>query len=293
MNHPVFGEIPPDLSHYEHAHAVILPVPYEKTTSFLKGTAEGPEAILFASSQIEMFDEKLALEPFRLGIHTRPPLPVAMPAEAVLASVETEAHAHFSRNKILAVLGGEHTITVGAVRAAQRLFPHLGVLQVDAHADLRSSYQGDCYSHACTMRLLLDLVPLYQVGIRSLSYEEYLLVRQKKTTVLYAHQVRPETLDAFIAQLPEDLYVTIDLDGFDPSVVPGVGTPEPGGLDWNTVDYLLEKVAARCRIRGFDLVELRPLPGEARSEVTAARLLYRLLGYIGRSAGLLFRDSLE
>lgn len=287
MNRVVFGEIPTEFSGYDHSFAVILPVPYEKTTSFLKGTADGPQAILAASSQIELFDEKLGLEPFRLGIHTLPPFPVGEGAEALLGSLTREAHAHLSRGKLLVVLGGEHTITAGVVRAARCLFPALGVLQVDAHADLRASYQDDPYSHACAMHLILDLVPLYQVGIRSLSREEHLLVQERKTTVLYAHQVCPQTLDAFIAQLPDDLYLTIDLDAFDPSVVPGVGTPEPGGLDWKTVDYLLEKVASRCRIRAFDLVELRPLPQEARSEVTAVRLLYRLLGYIGRDSGLL------
>jgi agmatinase len=287
MNQMVFGEIPAGFAGYDDSLAVILPIPYEKTTSYLKGTAEGPDAILKASSQIELFDEKLKKEPFRIGIHTLPPFPTSSHSAALLAEIEQEAFSHLARGKLLVVLGGEHTITAGAVKAARRVFPHIGVLQIDAHADLRASYQEDPYSHACAMRLLLGIVPLYQLGIRSLTQEEYLLIEEGRTTTLFAHELSPQTLDAFLSRLPPDLYVTIDMDGFDPSVVPGVGTPEPGGLDWKTVDSLLEKVVSSCRIRAFDLVELRPLPQEARSEITAARLLYRLLGYIGLTRGLL------
>lgn len=281
-----FGEIPEGFTSYDQAQAVILPVPYEHTTSYLGGTAQGPEAILSASQQIELFDEKLGLEVYReIGIVTLPPMTIDCYAEEFLAKVEQEILGHLRNNKLVVSLGGEHTITLGAVKAAKAVFPHIVVVQIDAHADLRDSYLGDPLSHAAVMRRTLEHVPVFQVGVRSLSPEEYQLVRNKSVTTLFSHELSDKTINAFVNQLPEDIYLTIDMDGFDPAVVPGVGTPEPGGLTWYTADYLLERISTRCRIRAFDIVELRPLSDEVRSEITAARLLYRLLGYIARRHG--------
>ncbi|MBP1709432.1 MAG: speB, partial [Deltaproteobacteria bacterium] len=170
--------------------------------------------------------------------------------------------------------------------AAKKLFPNLGVVQIDAHADLRDSYQNNPFSHACAMRRILDYAPLFQIGIRSLSKEEFNLIQEKKITTMFSHELSDRNLDSFFAKLPEDIYLTIDLDGFDPAVVPGVGNPEPGGLTWEKVDQILEQISARSKIRAFDIVELRPLADEARSEITAARLLYRILGYSARDHAL-------
>ena len=282
MNNLHFCEIPPSFSSYEQSGAVILPVPFETTTSYLHGTAAGPEAILNASHEIEVYDEKLGREVFRDigGIHTLPPVPVGSDPESFLAKLEYEIAGHLRKNKLVVSLGGEHTLTLAAIRAVTAIYPGTAVLQLDAHADLRHTYRGDYYSHATVMRRVLDHARLYQIGIRSLSKEEADLIDGKNVSILFSHQLSNETVDAFVDSLPESIYITIDLDGFDPAVIPGVGNPEPGGFTWQSADYLLEKVSRRCRIRAFDVVELRPLPNETRSEVTAARLIYRLLGYI-------------
>jgi len=283
MTNVVFGDTPEEFSGYDQAQAVILPIPYEQSTSFLKGTAQGPQAILNAASQIELFDEKLKSEPFRLGIHVLPFMTINPDPEKFLSQVETEVLSHLKRKKLVVLLGGEHTLTIGGVKAAKKLFPDLGVVQIDAHADLRDSYQGNPFSHACAMRRILDDVPLFQIGVRSLSKEEFNLIHERKITTLFSRELSDRNLDSFFAKLPEDIYLTIDLDGFDPAVVPGVGTPEPGGLTWEKADYILEHISSRSKIRAFDIVELRPLADEARSEITAARLLYRILGYTARA----------
>jgi|LQYC01.1.fsa_nt_gi agmatinase len=278
----VFGDTPEEFSGYDQAQAVILPIPYEQTTSFLKGTAQGPHAILNAASQIELFDEKLKTEPFRIGIHVLPFMAISPDLEKFLSHVETEVFFHLKQNKLVIMLGGEHTLTIGGVKAAKKLFPNVGVVQIDAHADLRDSYQNNPFSHACAMRRILDYAPLFQIGIRSLSKEEFNLIQERKITTLFSHELSDQNLDSFVAKLPEDIYLTIDLDGFDPAVVPGVGNPEPGGLNWEMADHIFEQISARSKIRAFDIVELRPLADEARSEITAARLLYRILGYSAR-----------
>jgi agmatinase len=283
MSNLIFGNIPKEYSSYENSRVVILPVPYEHTTSYLKGTARGPEAILRASYQIELFDEKLKQEIFRIGIHTLPFMTINSHSEKLLKQIEDEVVTHLNTNKLIVILGGEHTITLGALRGVKKFFPNIVVLQLDAHADLRISYQGNPYSHACVMHKVLNYAPLFQIGIRSLSKEEFLLIDEGKVFTLFAHEISPENLEAFISKLPEDIYLTIDMDSFDPAVVPGVGNPEPGGLNWEMADQILELISAQSRIRAFDIVELRPITGEVRSEVTAARLLYRLLGYISRN----------
>ena len=281
MNALHFGEIPESFSSYEQSGAVILPVPFEHTTSYLHGTAAGPEAILKASQEIEAFDEKLGREIFRyMGIHTLAPVAIDCNPEVFLDKLESEIAGHLRNNKLVVSLGGEHTITLAAVRAITAIHPGTAVLQLDAHADLRHTYRGDYYSHATVMRRVLDHARLYQIGIRSLSKEEFDFIDGAAVSTLFNHNLSQETIDAFVKTLPESIYITIDMDGFDPAVVPGVGNPEPGGFTWESADYLLERVCRHCRIRSFDVVELRPLPQETRSEVTAARLIYRLLGYI-------------
>jgi agmatinase len=278
----VFGDIPREFSTYSRARTVILPVPYEETTSYLKGTALGPEAILKASYQIELFDEKLTRENFTIGIHTLPFMDVALPAQSFFSRLEDQVSVHVDNGKIPVLFGGEHTITLGAVKALKKRYPRIGVVHIDAHADLRDSYEDNPYSHACVMRRVLEHAPVHQIGIRSLSLEEFRLIESEKLNTVFCHQMCPKSIEAFLGRLPDDIYLTVDMDGFDPAVVPGVGTPEPGGLTWLMADNLLDLISSRSKIRAFDVVELRPIPDEVRSEVTAARLVYRLLGYIGR-----------
>ena len=283
MNATQFADIPTGLTGYERCNAVILPVPYEHTTCHVKGTTAGPQAILNASQEIELFDEKLGREVYQdMRLYTAPFVKIDCHSQPFLAKLEAIVAEHLENNKLVVTLGGEHTVTIAAVRAYTRKYSHMAVLQIDAHADLRDSYQGDPYSHACTMRRVLDHAPLYQVGIRSLTKEEFSLIESGAVSTLFSHNLSRQAINHFVAALPEELYITIDMDGFDPAVVPGVGTPEPGGLTWDLADYLLDLISQQCSIRGFDVVELRPLPGEVRSEVTAARLIYRILGYMAR-----------
>jgi len=278
-----FTELPQDYCPYEHSKAVILPVPFEQTTSYLQGTKDGPAAILHASQEIELFDEKLGCEVGNeIGIHTLPPIEPAQDIESFLNHLESVAAGHLHNGKLLVTLGGEHTITLATVRAAKQVYPDIAVLQIDAHADLRDTYRGKRYSHATVMRRVLEHASVHQIGIRSLSRKEYDLIKHTGITTLFAHEISTKTIDTFVDTLPKELYLTIDMDGFDPAVVPGVGNPEPGGLTWKTADYLLDRVSRRCSIKAFDVVELRPLAAEVRSEITAARLIYRLLGYSAR-----------
>jgi agmatinase len=229
---------------------------------------------------MELWDDELGAT-YREGIHTLPDLePTTEGPEAMVRRVEQAVDWIFERGKLPAILGGEHSITTGAIRAAKRRHPRLSVLQIDAHADMRDSYLDSPYNHACVMRRIRELVPAVSVGIRSLSEEEAELFREHPIPMWSTRQFRSlrgqwqPILDA----LTDDVFVTFDLDGLDPSFVPATGTPEPGGLDWFEAVDLLAAVARSRRIVGFDVVELAPIPGQVASDFLAARLVYRLIG---------------
>lgn len=268
------------------AHAVVLPVPYDGTTSYRPGTRFGPHALLAASRHMELYDEVLgALSPH--GIHTLPELePVADP-EAMVARVEEAAEWVLDQGKTLITLGGEHSLTTGPVRAYARRYPELSVLQLDAHGDLRPDYHGTRFSHACVMSRVRELVPAVQAGIRSVSEEEAERITRERLSVFSARRVKAMAGDfsPIVEGLTADVYLTVDLDAFDPSECPGVGTPEPGGLGWHDVTELVAQVARRRRLVGFDIMELMPLAGDTRSEFLASRLLYRLWGWCLVSQG--------
>ena len=283
---PVFLELDPPLADYDRAAAVVLPLPFESSTTYLRGTARGPRALLEASAQVEWFDEELGCETCQAGIATLPPpLLEGLNFPAAAPLIEEAAAPVFADGKLLVALGGEHSITIPLVKAAARAFGRLAVVQLDAHADLRDSYEGNPFSHASVMRRVSETCPAVQIGIRSLSVEESDLIAASSRPVFFAHQMRrePNWAEQAIALLPRDIYLTIDLDFFDPSVIPGVGTPEPGGFGWAETLAFLRRLAARRRVVGFDLVELCPIPGQVVSEFTAARLAYRLIGYALRS----------
>lgn len=265
----------------------ILPVPCEQTVTYGSGCARGPEAIIAASSEVELFDEELECEPYHVGIGTLPPMPVDPKGpEAVVQRLESELAPWVASNRTVITLGGEHSITPGPVRAYQKRYPNLSVLQIDAHADLRDGYQGHAYSHAAAMRRVRDTVECtVGVGIRNLSLAEHEYAKSTPGChLLYAHQRDREGLwiGQAIDLLTPDVYVTIDLDGFDPSLVPSVGTPEPGGLSWEEVLALLRRVTLRRNVVAADVVELAPVDGHHASDFVAARLVYKLIGYIER-----------
>lgn len=262
------------------AAAVVLPVPYDATASWIGGAAGGPRAILEASRQVELWDVETASEPWRRGIAALEPLEVDGPPEALADRVAARLRPIFGEGRLPVVLGGEHSVTIGAVRAAAERFPRLSVLQIDAHADTRESYDGTTHSHACVMARVRELCPIVQVGIRSVDPAE--MERLDPERVFWAHEITRDAAGSWIGRAVEllgpDVYVTIDLDGFDPSFVPATGTPEPGGLDWYQVNGLLAAVARRRRVIGFDVVEL--LPGHPPSAFLAAKLVYRFLAEI-------------
>lgn len=270
----------------ETAHAVILPVPYDGTTSYRPGARFGPAGLIAASRHMEVYDEVLgALYPH--GIHTLPELEVVADAEAMVARVEEAADWVLEQEKTLITIGGEHSVSTGPVRAYARRVPGLSVLHVDAHGDLRFEFHGTRYSHACVARRIRELAPLVQAGQRSISEEEAELIAAEKLPVFSTRRMREMNGDyaPIVAALSSDVYVTIDLDVLDPAECPGTGTPEPGGLRYLELVSLIEQVARKRRIVGFDVTELMPMSGDTRSEFLAARLLYRTWGWTLVSQG--------
>jgi agmatinase len=232
---------------------------------------------------MELYDEELKKETYLAGIHTAAPVSVdARGPKHMISAVRKKISRIVSLNKIPVMLGGEHSITLGAVQAVAEQYPKLTVLQLDAHADLRDSYQGTPYNHACVARRITEICSLVQVGIRSMSKEEgdYLPTSEVKSYSADYVSENKNWAQTVSKDLRGDVFITIDLDVFDPSIMSATGTPEPGGLSWRDVLQLLRLVSGKCSIRGFDVVELAPLPGVVAPDFMAAKLIYRLMGYI-------------
>ena len=277
-----FAALPPDRSDFATSRVVVLPVPYDSTTDWRSGAGDGPMAIIDASQYLELYDVELDREPFAVGIHTLPELRPSMKGpEETVERVYQVAASLLREAKLVVMLGGEHSLTVGMVRAFREAFPQLSVLQLDAHADLRDEYEDSRYSHACVMRRVVELCPIVQVGIRSLSGEEHSFLEERNMRPFFAAEqpLHDESLDDIAAALSDEVYVTIDLDVLDPSVMAAVGTPEPGGMGWYEMLRLLRRVAATKRIVGFDVVELCPQQGPVACSFLAAKLVYKLIGY--------------
>jgi agmatinase len=281
-----FGGLAEEDSRYETARAVIFPVPLERTTTYEHGTRNGPAAIIAASRNMELYDEELERETYReIGIHTLPAIDTMDGSlDEVITELFTAQLALLEDGKFPVALGGEHSLTPPLVSAMGKKYKDLSVLQIDAHADLRNEYQGNPASHACAMRRVLEVCPAVQVGIRSLSEEEAKAIPHLRTKVYFAKDIVRAPMKPWIAKVLADLsprvYLTVDLDGFDPSIVPATGTPEPGGLDWHQVTSLIRAVADHKKIVGMDVVELLPQPGDHASDFLAAKLIYKTLGYI-------------
>jgi agmatinase len=301
-----FLGLPAALSSYASAAYAILPIPYDATASYRAGARDGPAAVIAASQHVELFDEELGGEFFRAGVATLEPLePVAAGPEAMVQAVRRAARRVLRDGKFLIGLGGEHGGTVGLIGAVMGPYRELSVLQVDAHADLRDKYQGSRYSHACVMRRVLEGgARVVSVGLRSLCREEDRVLRAggvglakgkrkggegKGRRVLRAGEVMAVTarecwesedwIDRVLEALGPRVYVSIDIDGFDPAYAPGTGTPVPGGLDWYQVCGLLRLVAAEREIVGADVMEVSPIGGQTVTEFLAARLIYKMICY--------------
>ncbi len=278
-----FGGLPPDQSGWTKSRVVFLPIPYDLTSTYLAGSRRGPLAILEASTHMELFDEVLNQETFRVGFHTLDSLEAAaVGPEKMIALVEEYIHRVVRAKKFPVLLGGEHSITLGAARVMKKKFPRVSFLQFDAHADLRRSYEGTPFSHACIGRRMAELGPLVQVGIRSLTREESLFIKKGKVKTYFWHQLEeiPRWEEEVLSSLSPEVYVTIDLDVLDPAIMPATGTPEPGGLNWKTLTAFLRRVAREKKVVGFDVVELTPIPGLIAPDFLAAKLIYRFLGEI-------------
>ena len=255
------------------AKFIVLPVPYEETVSYGKGTAKGPDAILDASTYLEVYDIDQGSEPYRAGIH------VSRPIKAVKA-IKAQVKKILDEKKIPVVLGGEHSITPFAVSAFREKYKNLSVLQFDAHADLRDKYHGTKNSHACAMRRVLEICPAVQVGIRSMSASEAKFARESGQISKIHFAKKLELADIVTSQLSKDVYISFDVDALDPGIMPSTGTPEPGGLDYYEVLDIFEAVAREKNIVGFDLVELAPIKGLHAPDFTVAKLIYKLMGYL-------------
>ncbi|PKN50754.1 MAG: agmatinase [Deltaproteobacteria bacterium HGW-Deltaproteobacteria-13] len=262
---------------------VVVPVPYDLTSTYQPGSRRGPVAIIEASTNMELYDEELKKETYLAGIHTTQPVHMdARGPKYMVNAVRKKFSKIVAADKIPVMLGGEHSITFGAVQALKEKYPKLSVLQLDAHADLRDSYQGSPYSHASVARRISEICPLVQVGIRSMSKEEGDFLPTSKVKSYSADFIAEHKnwCETICKNLKGDVFVTIDLDAFDPSIMPSTGTPEPGGLSWRDVLRLLKSVSRSCKIRGFDVVELAPIPGIVAPDFMAAKLIYRFMGYI-------------
>ena len=280
---PTFAALPAEYASWERAQVALLPVPYDGTASYRPGARRGPSAILEASPQLELYDEELQAEPYRVGIATLPPLDAVIDPEAMTKRVEQAVSLVLQSEKFPIVLGGDHSITVGAVRALAERYGPLSVLQLDAHSDLREEYQGSRFSHACVARRILELgCSLVQLGIRSLTREDAELIRQQEAlTTVYAHELHRDFKGALgaLERLRGPVYISVDLDVLDPGVMPAVGTPEPGGLGWYQLLAVLREAFVRYEVVGCDVVELCPIEGMVAPDFTAARLVYKLIGY--------------
>ncbi|SPD73558.1 SpeB [uncultured Desulfobacterium sp.] len=261
----------------------VIPVPYEKTVSYGTGTAAGPSAILNSSQQLELFDGESI--PARYGIYTHAPVNCKGKAETALKRITDAVSNVLDLKKIPVLLGGEHTISVGAFRAVSAHFKDFGIVQFDAHADLRDTYHKTALSHACVMHRALDMdIPIYQIGIRSLSWEEHLLREERHIGHLDASAIGMAQVPDMILpdEFSKNIYITFDVDGLDPSIMPATGTPEPGGLNWHQAIAALASVLRGRHVIGLDVVELAPIPGMHAPDYTVARLIYNLFGMIGR-----------
>jgi agmatinase len=284
-----FGLLPDELSSYAKARVVVLPVPFERTVSYGKGTANGPAALLRASQSMELRDEELQAEPADVGIATLPPfLPEAWELGEAMNELERACAEQMAAHKLLLTLGGEHSLTIAPVRAANRIFGEggpIGIVQFDAHADLREEYEGTPWSHAAVMRRIADEgIPTLPIGIRSLSKPEAEFAHEAGVPIVWASELDTlaERFDDLLAALPESVYLTFDVDYFDPSLVPSTGTPEPGGGHWYPTLRLLSRLFEAKRVVAMDLVELAPVGGQPASDFLAAKLVYKCLGYWAR-----------
>jgi agmatinase len=274
-----YAGIADEFAQLETAKVVLIPVPYDGTSTWGKGADKGPAAFLEASENMELYDIETGTEVYKQGIYLAGAITESNSPEAMVQAVHKTTKEYIKRNKFVTLFGGEHSISIGTIRAFNECFDNLSVLHIDAHADLRQSYQGTKYNHACAVHEASQTTNLVQVGIRSMDAIEKTFMDEEK--VFYAHDMVNDEYwaDKVIEALTDNVFITLDLDALDPSILPATGTPEPGGLFWyETLDFL-KQVFEEKNVVGFDIVELCPNAVDKSSDFLAAKLYYKMLGY--------------
>lgn len=274
-----YGDLPEKYSTLGSSKIVILPVPYDGTSTWGKGADRGPQAIIEASNNMEIYDIETDTEVHLLGIHTAEPVLESSNPEAMTKAVYKEVKKYLNKNKFTVTLGGEHSVSIGAIQAHAEKYEDLTIVQIDAHADLRDEYLGSKYNHACVMARAREFAPCIQIGIRSMSVEESYVVEPGR--IFYARDINDNETWKYdmLSILSNNVYITFDLDAFDPSIMPSTGTPEPGGLLWFQTIEILRRISEKSNIVGFDVVELAPNPDIKAPDFVASKLIYKLLTY--------------
>jgi agmatinase len=275
-----FGDLWGEYSNIRDARIVIIPVPYDRTSTWIKGADKGPTAIIEASANMELYDIETGSEVYRKGIFTADALKVEdLLPEDMIEMVSEEVRHYIEKEKFTVVVGGEHSVSIGSIKAHVKSSADVTVLQLDAHTDLRDEYNGSKYNHACVMARAREACPIVQVGVRSMDSSEKEFIDRGR--VFFAEDIYSRTgwIDEAVGKLSGKVYVTIDLDVFDPSIMPSTGTPEPGGLLWYEVLRLLKAVSDKKNIVGFDVVELCPNERNKAPDFLAAKLIYKMLSY--------------
>jgi agmatinase len=265
---------------YPESAIIILPVPYDKTSTWIMGADKGPEAIMQASVNLEFYDIETGCEAHKYGIHTLEPLEENSSPEALVNAVYNTVNYLLTQKKFPVIVGGNHTVSIGSIKAFAEYYDNLSVLQLDAHADLRQEYGGSVFNHACTMARVRELASIVQVGIRSMSAEELPFADRNNIYPAHSLYYDKSLYKRALTSLGEKVYVTIDLDVFDPALMPSTGTPEPGGPDYYELMHFLRDVAEAREIVGFDVVELCPSASNKMPDFVAAKIIYQLISYI-------------
>jgi len=273
------GEIEKQYCDPAKAKVAIIPVPYDGTSTWVKGADKGPAAIIEASANMELYDITSDCEPYKIGIFTDKPVNEKSSPEKMSLAVEKRVRQHMAQGRLPVVIGGEHSVSIGAIKAQAKQYKNLSVLQLDAHSDLRQEYHGSKCNHACVMARARELCPIVQVGIRSMDTSEKR--RLDKIRTFFAEDIYGKTdwIDTVLSLLKDEVYITIDLDVFDISIMPSTGTPEPGGLLWYEVLELLRRVFHNNNVTGFDVVELCPNKINKAPDFLAAKLIYKMISY--------------
>ncbi|MCB0462462.1 MAG: agmatinase [Flavobacteriaceae bacterium] len=279
MKTKTYAGIPEERAKLEQAKIVLIPVPYDGTSTWQKGADKGPEAFLNASENMELYDIETDTEVYKQGVYLADAVTENSSPEAMVDAVHEVTKKYIKKNKFVTIFGGEHSISIGTIRAFNEMFPSLTVLQLDAHADLRKSYEGSKCNHACAVYEASQTTNLIQVGIRSMDIIEKTVMDEEKTYFAHDMAVDDNWMDSAIDQMTDNVFITIDLDAFDPSILPSTGTPEPGGLLWYETLEFLKQVFEEKNVVGFDIVELCPNPKEKSSDFLAAKLYYKMLSY--------------